>query len=116
MRVLLLHLLRLVHLPFALLRLLVQSALLALGQVWANKARSILTMIGIIIGVASVTTVIAVLSGLKANVLREFETLGTNKIFLVSQRPSKGPGRTAPPGKSGSPPNNWTTCWTIAPP
>jgi putative ABC transport system permease protein len=88
-------LLRLLGLPLAFLRLGVQSALLALGQVWANKARSVLTMIGIIIGVASVTTVIAVLSGLKANVLREFEALGTNKIFINARWPETGPKRMA---------------------
>ena len=80
-------------LPIRLLRLLVQSVLLALGQVWTNKVRSTLTMIGIIIGVASVTTVIAVLTGLKTNVLREFEALGTNKVFCVPDRPGQGPQR-----------------------
>jgi len=59
-----------------------QSAFLALGQIWANKVRSILTTIGIVIGVASVTAVIAALTGLKTSVLSEFESFGTNKIFM----------------------------------
>ncbi len=82
--------------PFLFLRLVVQSALLALAQIWANKARAALTTIGIIIGVASVTTVIAVLTGLKAHVLSEFEAFGTNKIYVMPQRPEKGRLRRAP--------------------
>jgi len=89
MRLLLLFL----RLPLSVLRLLAQSALLALGQVWTNKARSALTMIGIVIGVASVTTVIAALTGLKTNVLREFEALGTNKVFVLPDQPRRGPQR-----------------------
>ena len=73
------------------LRLFYQSVYLALGQIWANKTRSILTTIGIVIGVASVTAVIAALTGLKAKVLAQVETLGTNSIFISPKRPDKGP-------------------------
>jgi hypothetical protein len=41
-----------------------------------------LTTIGIVIGVASVTAVIAALTGLRSNVLDEFQSLGANKIFI----------------------------------
>jgi putative ABC transport system permease protein len=80
----------------ALLFLLYQSAFLALSQIWANKLRSALTTIGIVIGVASVTTVIAALTGLKTNVLSEFESFGTNKVFIFPDRPDSGPMRNAP--------------------
>jgi putative ABC transport system permease protein len=76
-------------------RLILQSALLALSQIWSNKLRSALTTIGIIIGVASVTSVVAALTGLKHNVLTEFENLGTNKIYIVPQRPQVGKLRNA---------------------
>ena len=69
--------------------LLYQSLFLALGQMRASKLRSMLTTIGIVIGVASVTTVIAALTGLKANVLTEFEQFGTNKVFIFPNRPQK---------------------------
>src|SRR5438445_5284491 len=72
-----------IRLPLSILIIIYQSAFLALGQIWANKVRSILTTIGIVIGVASVTAVIAALTGLKSNVLTEFESLGTNKIFVM---------------------------------
>jgi putative ABC transport system permease protein len=72
----------LLRLPLSFLVIVYQSAFLALGQIWANKVRSILTTIGIVIGVASVTGVIAALTGLKTSVLSEFENIGTNKIFI----------------------------------
>src|SRR3954470_21206219 len=72
----------LLRLPFALLLLVYQSAFLALGQIWSNKVRSILTTIGIVIGVASVTAVIGALTGLKTSVLADLESIGTNKLFI----------------------------------
>ena len=78
--------------PLSLFTLTWQSAFLALGQIWANKVRAVLTTIGIVIGVASVTAVIAALSGLKANVLNEFEAIGTNKIFVSPDWSGAGGG------------------------
>src|SRR3979409_139102 len=77
----------LLSLPLALFSLAWQSAFLALGQIWANKVRAILTTIGIVIGVASVTAVIAALTGLKQNVLSVFETLGPNNFFILPSPP-----------------------------
>jgi putative ABC transport system permease protein len=79
------------RLPMIFIRLFLQSAWLALGQIWINKARSVLTAIGIIIGVASVTTVIAALTGLKEHVLAEFEAFGTNKMYIFPKHPEEGP-------------------------
>ncbi len=81
---------RLLTAPLLFVGLLVQSIRLALGQIWANKMRSTLTTVGIVIGVASVTSVIAALTGLKTKVLKDFETLGTNKIFIVPHWPREG--------------------------
>jgi putative ABC transport system permease protein len=72
-------------------RLFYQSVFLSLSQIWANKTRSILTTIGIVIGVASVTAVIAALSGLKAKILTQVETLGSNTIFIQPKSPDRGP-------------------------
>lgn len=85
----------LINAPLAFIRLFYQSVYLALGQIWANKMRSILTTLGIVIGVASVTAVIAALSGLKAQILGQFETIGTNTIFVAPRRPKTGPMRHA---------------------
>lgn len=76
--------------PIAMIRLMVQSIALATGQIWANKVRSVLTTLGIIIGVASVTAVIAALTGMKTFVLDEFQTFGTNKVFMGPHWPDEG--------------------------
>lgn len=76
-----------------LMRLLLVSMMLALGQVWANKMRSTLTTIGIVIGVLSVTVVIALLSGLRAKIMSDFETFGANKIILFPHLPRQGQSR-----------------------
>ncbi|MCX7018062.1 MAG: ABC transporter permease [bacterium] len=86
---------RLLKWLMALANLVFQSMMLALGHIWGNKMRSLLTMLGIIIGVASVTSVIAALTGLKTKVLTEFEGVGTNKIFINPDRPETGPMRNA---------------------
>ena len=79
--------------PIVFFRFLFQSIFLALSQIWANKTRAILTTIGIIIGVASVTAVIAALSGLKAKVLSDLESFGANNMYLGAVRPDTGPKR-----------------------
>ena len=86
----------LLRLPIAITVQLYQSLFLAMAQIWANKTRAMLTTVGIVIGVASVTAVIAALTGLKTKVLAEFETFGTNKVFIAPSRPNTGPMRNAP--------------------
>jgi len=74
----------------------VQAVRLALGQIWANKVRSLLTALGIIVGVASVTAVIAALSGLKTRVLSEFESFGANRVLIFPKRPDGVPRNLYP--------------------
>jgi putative ABC transport system permease protein len=78
--------------PFFVLK----SVNMALAQIWANKTRSFLTALGIIVGVASVTAVIAALTGLKAKVLAEFETVGAARIFVFPDRPENSPRQKFP--------------------
>jgi putative ABC transport system permease protein len=73
-----------------------QAIALALSQIWANKTRSFLTTLGIIIAVAAVATVIAVLTGLKTSILTEFETFGANKMFIFPHRPQDAPRNAFP--------------------
>ena len=63
-------------------RWFVQTVVLALSQIWASKARSILTSLGIIVATALVLTVIGAITGMKNFVLNEFETMGTQLIFM----------------------------------
>src|SRR3979411_1570667 len=49
-----------------------------------NKIRSGLTMLGVIIGVASVIAMIALGSGARASIDQEIKSQGTNVIFVSS--------------------------------
>jgi len=55
---------------------------IALRALRVNKLRSILTMLGIIIGVGAVITMIAIGSGAQAQVEEQIKALGTNLIVL----------------------------------
>jgi len=89
----------LLGLPFALIGLVLQSIRLALGQIWVNKVRAVLTTLGIVIGVASVTAVVAALCGLNAKIMSEVETFGPNRLFIWVRWPDTGPKKNA----------SWTT-------
>ncbi|MEM9559668.1 MAG: ABC transporter permease [Planctomycetota bacterium] len=73
----------------ALVRLAVQTVVLAVGQVWANKIRGILTALGIIIGVFAVITVISGLGGMRSFVLGEFEKFGARKMWVWGDVPDE---------------------------
>ncbi len=68
-------------------RILFQTVVLALGQIWANKFRAVLTTLGIIIGVAAVVTVVAATSGLEKFVLKEFASVGASKVWIFPRMP-----------------------------
>lgn len=66
---------------------LLENVRLALGSLVANKLRAILTMLGIIIGVAAVITLVSVGQGVQDVVISEFEGLGNNLLFVLPGRP-----------------------------
>jgi putative ABC transport system permease protein len=73
-----------------------------LGTAWegitANKLRSALTMLGVIIGVAAVILMIAVSAGAEATIAEQINGLGANLIIVSSiQGPSMTAGRASPP-------------------
>jgi len=55
---------------------------LALQSLWANKLRSILTLLGVVIGVASVITVVTLTNGAKQFVTTKINTYGANVITV----------------------------------
>jgi putative ABC transport system permease protein len=57
--------------------------LLALRALRANKLRSLLTMLGIIIGVASVILLVSIGTGLQEYITNTFSSLGSNMIFAM---------------------------------
>tara|TARA_E500000318_G_scaffold96155_1_gene96350 strand:+ start:63514 stop:64776 length:1263 start_codon:yes stop_codon:yes gene_type:complete len=72
---------------FFVIRLLWQTVFLALGQVWANKIRAVLTALGIIIGVVGVTGVGTMLNAMESFVLDQFEGIGAKKMWVWGQVP-----------------------------
>ncbi|HII3688908.1 TPA: MacB family efflux pump subunit [Pasteurella multocida] len=56
--------------------------LMAMHMMFAHKVRTLLTMLGIIIGIAAVVCVIALGEGAKNKVLAEFSALGNNTIDI----------------------------------
>lgn len=65
--------------------MLLQNFRMALISINRNKVRSFLTVLGIVIGIGSVVTVIAVGEGLKAQVNKEVSGLGINQITISNQ-------------------------------
>ena len=66
------------------------SLLLALKEIRRHKTRSFLTTLGIIIGVASVVTMVSLGNGATQSVQDQVSSLGTNMLVV---RPSRGFGR-----------------------
>jgi putative ABC transport system permease protein len=64
----------------------------ALGGIAANKLRSGLTMLGLVIGVASVIVLVAVGNGSKQAVQESIRALGSNVLMVMGQGARGGPG------------------------
>src|SRR5690606_25956223 len=60
---------------------------LALGTLVANPLRTLLTLLGIVIGVATVISMMALIEGLRMRVTSDMSALGAN-TFEVSKWPS----------------------------
>ena len=61
---------------------MLQSFKLAIKAILANKIRSMLTMLGIIIGVAAVIILVSIVSGYMGQMVKQFEEMGVNKITI----------------------------------
>ena len=62
--------------------LFLESIKLALASIRANKLRSFLTMLGIIIGISSVIAITSIGSSAQAVVSKEFESYGKNMMYI----------------------------------
>lgn len=61
---------------------MLQSFKLAIKSIWSNKMRSFLTMLGIIIGVASVIILVSLVNAYMFYMTGSFSSLGTNQITV----------------------------------
>jgi putative ABC transport system permease protein len=69
----------------------------SLESLFANKGRALLTMLGVIIGVASVVALLALGNGARASITSQVQGIGTNLIYVLPGAPSsrQGPGGTS---------------------
>ncbi len=81
--------------------------LLAIEAIYGSKLRAGLTMLGLIIGVASVVLLVSIGNGAKNYILHQFEGLGTNVILIQ-------PGKTDAKSGFGPPLSNAKKKITLA--
>ncbi|NOZ12384.1 MAG: FtsX-like permease family protein [Acidobacteria bacterium] len=62
--------------------MLIENILLALNSIISNKMRSFLTTLGILIGVASIITVVALIQGIFASIDQQIQQLGSNIVTI----------------------------------
>jgi len=67
---------------------LLHCLLTALANLRANKMRSALTMLGVIIGVSAVIIMVSIVEGARAKIVQEFERLGSS-LIIVAYDPRK---------------------------
>src|SRR5581483_9965620 len=73
---------------------LTESLRVALRALGANKLRSALTMLGMIIGVGAVIALMSIGKGVQASVTAQIQGLGTNLLFITPGAQQQGGVRT----------------------
>jgi putative ABC transport system permease protein len=64
-----------------------EAVKIALQSLWANKLRSVLTLLGVVIGVTSVIAVVTLINGANTYVTTKFSRYGAD-VFTVSRMPA----------------------------
>jgi len=64
-----------------------ESIRIALQSLWANKLRSVLTLLGVVIGVAAVIAVVTFVNGINSYVAEKVFNLGAD-VFIISKMPA----------------------------
>lgn len=62
--------------------LIIENIRLALNSLWANKMRALLTMLGIIIGIASVIAILTLGDAVTGSVTSSMQSMGANNITI----------------------------------
>lgn len=66
---------------------------IAWKSLMSNKLRSLLTMLGVIIGVAAVIVMISISAGTEATIAEQINGLGSNLLFINASMTRGGPGQ-----------------------
>jgi putative ABC transport system permease protein len=64
---------------------------IAIGGVTVHKSRTLLTILGIIIGITSVVTIMSVGEGAQEYIVGQIESFGAQNVFIIPGRQPKGP-------------------------
>src|SRR5437588_10439655 len=72
-----------------------ENLMMALGTLRANKLRSALTVVGVVIGVWTVMAIASIISGIDEAVKKAVETFGTRSIIISKVDPGSHVGRTS---------------------
>lgn len=70
----------------------IESVLIAVSAVWSNKLRAVLTTLGIIIGIVSVTGMATVTNGIEQGFENDISSLGTDVVYIEKWPWVGGPG------------------------
>lgn len=70
-----------------------ETILIAWKSLSSNKLRSLLTMLGVIIGVAAVIVMISISAGTEATIAEQINGLGSNLLFINAAITRGGPGQ-----------------------
>jgi putative ABC transport system permease protein len=64
-----------------------EAVRIAVSSLWAHKLRSVLTLLGVVIGITSVIAVVSLINGLNSYVAERVFTLGAD-VFIISKGPN----------------------------
>src|SRR5678815_1885521 len=73
-----------------------ENLMMALSTLRANKLRSFLTVVGVVIGIITVMLIASIISGIDVSVKREVESFGIRSIFISKYNPGIHIGRMSP--------------------
>src|SRR5438445_2857743 len=71
-----------------------RSFMLALRSLWLHKMRAVLSVLGIIIGIAAVITLLAFGEGSMQDALQDIKRLGATNIIIRGMKPPESTGTT----------------------
>ncbi len=66
---------------------LLGTARLALNRIWATKVRSLLTMLGVVIGVAAIVALTSIVDGASQGINKSLAPLGPNQLNITAMAP-----------------------------
>jgi len=65
---------------------IIEAFFISIQAIWSNKLRSILTMLGLIIGISSVVTIVSLGNATQTAIEEELSSLGINSIYIYHDR------------------------------